>query len=136
MQLATSLVARLVIGMVVPADAVGPKVLTAQIDKFTTNLECGKIEEVPYVFDWYLAKCTVEAQHGVLEDIVCLLPPLKAWTAAEHPPGEDKEAVAGIRKEDLSSLGVALTHCINEATKPRVAVWVRGGIHTPHILPT
>jgi hypothetical protein len=114
MERSASLVAWLVVCVVVTADAERSEVFTAKVDEFATNLGCGEIEKVPDALDRHLTECPVKPQHGILKDVIRLLPPLEGWSAAEHPAGEDEEPVTGICKEGLPGPGVAPAYGFQE----------------------
>lgn len=101
MKRAAGLVGWLVVGVVVAADPVGAEVLAAEIDKFPADLDGREVEEMPYGLHLGGLESPVEPQHGVLEDVVGLLPALQARASAKHAASEDEHAVRSMADEEL-----------------------------------
>ncbi len=70
----TRVICRLMIGVVVVADATWPEVTSAEVDELSSYLQRGQIEEVPDALNFNIGKSPVQADHRVLKHIVCLLP--------------------------------------------------------------
>ena len=135
MQRTTSLVPRLIIGMVIAADAMGAEVLTAEVDEFAADLDRCKIEKVPVSLHMCLPKRAMQPKHRILKDIVGLLPALEAGAAMKHSASEDEEAIAGMVDEKIPGPRVAPTEGIHEILKVLIAGRLGGCGHGADRLP-
>ena len=87
--------------VVVVANPMWPEVLPAEVDEFSSNLDCGQIEEVPNAFDLDVGQSPVQPDHRILKDIVRLFPSPEARTAMKHATGKEKESITGMVEQML-----------------------------------
>ena len=104
----TLVIRRLVIGVVVMANAKWPEVLPAEVDKFASDLDGCQIEEVPDAFNFDLVECPMQADHRVLEYVIRLLPSPKPGAAMKHASGKKKESITGMVEQMLLCSRVTL----------------------------
>jgi hypothetical protein len=73
-----------------------------EIEQFASDLDAGQVEKVPNRFHLDARQGTVEANKGILKNIICRLPSPEPRKSPEHPPGEFQEPIASVVQKKSS----------------------------------
>lgn len=101
MKRSTQFVCRLMIRVVIPADAVRTECFPGEVKQFPSDLDRGEIKEVPDVLNFGLVQGSVQPHQAVLKNVVRLHPAAKAGPAVKHFPSELEKAAAGMVEQRL-----------------------------------
>ena len=84
-----------------------PEIMPGQVDELTADLGRGQAEEVTGRGGRDRPERAVEADQGVLKNVVGLLPAVDAGILLEHLAGEPRQSVGGDREQPLTRRVVA-----------------------------
>ena len=102
--------------------AFGAEVMFDQIQQLPANLLGRHVEKVSGRFGANDRERPVQAQHGILKDIVRLLPAPQLGIAVEHLACETQQAVAGMLQQGGMSGGVSVQRLFDQGLQPGVAI--------------
>jgi hypothetical protein len=108
-------VGRHAIGVVVGASAFGTEMVFRQIEQFAADLDSSQVEEMSSRFHAHAGKCPMEADHGILENIVGRFPAVQFGITLEHFAGEPQQAFASVMQQGIARGGVSGQGAIDQA---------------------